>query len=162
MVPKKAQIWIRYRKCRDKATDTQSQGDPKIVKRGPKGDPILSKKGTKRGPFWRKRGPKIRIFQNWSQWANILRNQIENFQRWSIFTCRTTFWAKGHFYLPPIFPKCPVFSSPVLALVLSKVKMLTRIISTAANNWKERETSPGTVLLHIWYDEALSDNSTDS
>ena len=34
-----------------KATDTQSQGDPKIVKRGPKGDPILSKKGTKRGPF---------------------------------------------------------------------------------------------------------------
>ena len=34
-----------------KATDTQSQGDPKIVKRGPKGDPVLSKKGTKRGPF---------------------------------------------------------------------------------------------------------------
>ena len=27
-------------------TVPQSQGDPKIVKRGPKGDPILSKKGT--------------------------------------------------------------------------------------------------------------------
>ena len=58
MVPKKAQIWIRYRKCRDKATDTQSQGDPKIVKRGPNFE------------------QKIRIFQNCSHrfrfvWTNI-------------------------------------------------------------------------------------------
>ena len=54
MVPKKAQIWIRYRKCRDKATDTQSQGDPKIVKRGPnfeqKGD-IFEEEGTKNSNF---------------------------------------------------------------------------------------------------------------
>ena len=32
-------------------TVPQSQGDPKIVKRGPKGDPIFGKKGTQRGPF---------------------------------------------------------------------------------------------------------------
>ena len=32
-------------------TVPKSQGDPKIVKRGPNGDPVLSKKGTKWGPF---------------------------------------------------------------------------------------------------------------
>ena len=32
-------------------TVPKSQGDPKIVKRGPKGDPIFGKKGTQRGPF---------------------------------------------------------------------------------------------------------------
>ena len=33
------------------STVPKSQGDPKIVKRGPNGDPVLSKKGTKWGPF---------------------------------------------------------------------------------------------------------------
>ena len=32
-------------------TEPKSQGDPKIVKRGPKGDPSFGKKGTQRGPF---------------------------------------------------------------------------------------------------------------
>ena len=64
------------------STVPKSQGDPKIVKRGPKGDPISSKKGTKRGPFWRKRGPKIRIFQNCSQRANMqVEKSNQNFFR---------------------------------------------------------------------------------
>ena len=33
------------------STVPKSQGDPKIVKRGPKGDPSFGKKGTQRGPF---------------------------------------------------------------------------------------------------------------
>ena len=37
------------------------------------GNPILSNKGAKRGPFWSKRGPKIRIFQNCFQGANMLK-----------------------------------------------------------------------------------------
>ena len=37
-------------------TVPQSQGDPKIVKRGPKGDPIFGKKGTQRGPFFDVKG----------------------------------------------------------------------------------------------------------
>ena len=37
--------------CDLDCTVPQSQGDPKIVKRGPNGDPVLSKKGTKWGPF---------------------------------------------------------------------------------------------------------------
>ena len=47
-------------------TVPQSQGDPKIVKRGPN----FWQKGD---PFWRKRGPKIWIFQNCSQRANMLK-----------------------------------------------------------------------------------------
>ena len=44
-------------------TVPQSQGDPKIVKRGPKGDPIFGKKGTQRGPnFWQKVDPKGTLF----------------------------------------------------------------------------------------------------
>ena len=37
--------------CEQQGTVPKSQGDPKIVKRGPKGDPIFGKKGTQRGPF---------------------------------------------------------------------------------------------------------------
>ena len=37
-------------------TVPQSQGDPKIVKRGPKGDPIFGKKGTQRGPVFDVKG----------------------------------------------------------------------------------------------------------
>ena len=79
MVPKKAQIWIRYRKCRDKATDTQSQGDPKIVKRGPN----FERKGDQKGTFFDVKGdPKFDFFQNCSQRANMLkwsRNRINFF-----------------------------------------------------------------------------------
>ena len=64
------QVPEMYRYCTH-TTVPKSQGDPKIVKGGPKGD-----------PFWRKRGPKIRIFHNCSQRANMLkwsRNRINFF-----------------------------------------------------------------------------------
>ena len=44
-------------------TVPKSQGDPKIVKRGPKGDPVLSKKGTKRDLFDVKGDPKFEFFR---------------------------------------------------------------------------------------------------
>ena len=45
------QLLLREAKRGGASTVPQSQGDPKIVKRGPNGDPVLSKMGTKWGPF---------------------------------------------------------------------------------------------------------------
>ena len=45
------QILPRLGCCKYHCTVPQSQGDPKIVKRGPNKDPIFGKKGTQRGPF---------------------------------------------------------------------------------------------------------------
>ena len=48
------------RKCRDNATDTQSQGDPKIVKRGPN----FEQKGDQKGTFFDVKGdPKFNSFR---------------------------------------------------------------------------------------------------
>ena len=75
MVPKKAQIWIRYRKCRDKATDTQSQGDPKIVKRGPN----FEQKGDQKGTFFDVKGDPSSIFSELfrkSEYVKIVKKHI--------------------------------------------------------------------------------------
>ena len=78
--------------------------EPKNCKKGTQTQrgPNFERKGDQKGTFFDVKGdPKFDFFQNCSQRANMLkwsRNCIKKFQRWLIFTCRTTSWAQGHFY----------------------------------------------------------------
>merc|ERR1719490_196150 len=82
------------------------------ISRGPKN----CKKGTQRGPnFWQKGDPKGTLFDVKGdlkfeffiivhKCLNSREIKLKFLQRWSIFTCRATSWAKGHFYF--LIVKC--------------------------------------------------------
>merc|ERR550519_123219 len=80
------------------STVPQSQGDPKIVKRGPN----FGQKGDPKGTHFDVKGDLkfefFRIVHKERICKNSREIKLKFLQRWSIFTCRATSWAKGHFY----------------------------------------------------------------
>ena len=90
-------------------TVTQSKGDPKILKRGPKGDPTLSRKGTKRGTNFLSN---YRIISNYIELSDYielsnyikLSDYIELFVYVKIVTLGCIYLCK--FFITPIPKNC--------------------------------------------------------